>query len=87
MERLRVKVISSYWSVENSLPWVLDVTFNEDANQPHQGHSAENLGLLSLLSVNLLNSDPTRLNLKMKHYKAGVDNDFLMKILAANAVE
>ena len=79
-------VIRSHWSVENSLHWVLDVTFNEDASRIRQGYAAENLGLLRRLSVNLLKREPSRLSLKMKRYKAGMDNDFLMKILAASAV-
>ncbi len=40
------QVIRSHWSVENSLHWVLDVTFNEDASRIRQGYAPENLGLL-----------------------------------------
>ncbi|MDJ0592055.1 MAG: ISAs1 family transposase [Pleurocapsa sp. MO_226.B13] len=81
------RVIRSHWSIENSLHWVLDVTFNEDASRIRQGYAAENLGLLRRLSVNLLKREPSRQSLKMKRYKAGMDNDFLMKILAASAVD
>ncbi len=78
------QVIRSHWSIENSLHWVLDVTFNEDASRIRQGHAAQNLGLLRRLSVNLLKREPSKLSLKMKRYKAGMDNDFLLKILAAS---
>ncbi len=70
------RVIRSHWSIENSLHWVLDVTFNEDASRIRQGHAAENLGLLRRLSVNLLKREPSKQSLKMKRYKAGMDNNF-----------
>ena len=79
------RVIRSHWSIENSLHWVLDVTFNEDASRIRQGYAAENLGLLRRLSVNLLKREPSKQSLKMKRYKASMDNQFLMNILAASA--
>ena len=81
------QVIRSHWSIENSLHWVLDVTFNEDASRVRQGYAAENLGLLRRLSINLLKREPSRLSLKMKRYKAGLQDDFMIKILEASAVE
>lgn len=79
------QVIRSHWSVENSLHWVLDVTFNEDASRIRSGYAPENLGLLRRLSVNLLKREPSKLSLTMKRYRAGMDNEFLLKILAASA--
>lgn len=81
------RVIRSHWSVENSLHWVLDVTFNEDSSRIRQGHAAQNLNLVCRLSVNLLKRESSKASLKMKRYKAGLDNDFLMKILAASTHE
>ncbi|NEO02346.1 MAG: ISAs1 family transposase [Moorea sp. SIO3I7] len=81
------QVIRSHWSIENSLHWVLDVTFKEDASRVRQGHGAENLGLLRRLSVNLLKREPSKQSLKMKRYRAGIDNSFLMKILSASVAE
>lgn len=45
-------------------------------------HAAQNLGLLRRLCINLLKQEPDKMSLKMKRYKAGMDNDFLLKILA-----
>ncbi|MBE9138864.1 ISAs1 family transposase [Nodosilinea sp. LEGE 07088] len=81
------QVIRSHWSVENSLHWVLDVTFNEDASRIRQGDAAQNLGLIRRLSVNLLKREPSKLSLKMKRYTAAMDNDFMLKILAASGVD
>ncbi len=44
------QVIRSHWSVENSLYWVIDVTFNEDASRIRQGDAAQNLGLIRRVS-------------------------------------
>lgn len=84
--RRHAQVIRSHWSVENSLHWVLDVTFNEDASRIRQGDAAQNLGLIRRLSVSLLKREPSKLSLKMKRYTAAMDNDFMLKILAASAV-
>ena len=54
------RVIRSHWSIENSLHWVLDVTFNEDACRVRLGYGAENLGLLRRLSMNLLKREPSK---------------------------
>lgn len=79
------QVIRSHWSIENSLHWVLDVTFAEDASRVRQGHAAENLGRLRRLSVSFLKREPSQQSLKMKRYQAAMDNDFLLKILASSA--
>jgi predicted transposase YbfD/YdcC len=81
------QVIRSHWSIENSLHWVLDVTFNEDASRIRQGHAAQNLGLLRHLSISLLKQEPSKLSLKMKRYKAGMDNDFLLRILGSSVTD
>lgn len=81
------QVIRSHWTVENSLHWVLDVTFNEDASRIRSGYAAQNLSLLRHLSVNLLKQEPSKMSLKMKRYKAGIDNDFLIQILKSSVSE
>ncbi len=72
--------------VERSMR-VLDVTFNEDASRVRLGHGAENLGLLRRLSVNLLKREPSKMSLKMKRYRASMDDNFMVKILEASAVD
>jgi len=81
------RVIRGHWSIENSRHWVLDVTFNEDASRIRLGYGAENLGLLRRLSVSLLKREPSKKSLKMKRYTASMNNDFMVKILAASAVD
>jgi len=81
------QVIRSHWSVENSLHWVLDVTFNEDASRIRRGYASQNMALLRRLSVSLLKREPSKMSLAMKRYTAALDNNFLLKILAASVAE
>jgi predicted transposase YbfD/YdcC len=80
-------VIRSHWSIENSCHWVLDVVFNEDDSRIRKGYGAQNFGTIRRLSLNLLKKEPSKRSLKMKRYLAGMDNDFLIKILGINEIE
>lgn len=75
--------IRSHWSIENSLHWVLDVTFKEDQSRIRKGHGPENMGLLRRLCVSLIKQDSTKGSIKMKRYRAGLENDYLLKLFMA----
>jgi len=76
------KAIRSHWGIENNLHWILDVTFSEDASRIRKDNSPENFALLRRLAVNLLKQETTfKGSLKMKRYKAAMDNNYLVKIL------
>lgn len=77
------EAVRSHWGIENSVHWVLDVTFGEDHSRMRAGHAAENMAVLRHLVRNLLEreqSHPGR-SLKGKRLKAGWDHDYLLKIL------
>ena len=74
--------IRSHWGIENSLHWTLDVTFCEDESRIRKQNSPENFALLRRLAINLLKQEQTsKQSLKMKRYRAAMDNNYLVKIL------
>lgn len=75
------RVIRLHWRIEDTLHWVLEVTFREDGSRVRAGHGAENLALVRRLALSLLKQDDSKGSLKGKRLRAGWDNDFLLKIL------
>jgi predicted transposase YbfD/YdcC len=76
------QAIRGHWGIENSLHWVLDVTFREDEDRTRTGHAAENLAWLRRMAVSLLKNDQTcQESIHGKRLKAGWDNNFLLQVL------
>jgi predicted transposase YbfD/YdcC len=44
-------VVRQHWGLENGLPWVLEVTMNEDQARHRKDHGPENLALLRRLAL------------------------------------
>lgn len=71
----------SHWAIENSLHWVMDVTFREDDMRIRQGDSSQNMVVLRHIALNILKKDKSKGSLKQKRYKATLDDTFLLKLL------
>jgi len=71
----------SHWSIENSLHWVMDVTFREDESRIRTGNSPQNMAVLRHMALNILKKDKSKGSLKQKRYKAALDDTFLLKLL------
>lgn len=77
-----LRAVRGHWQVENSLHWVLDVGFREDACRTRTGHAPENLATLRHIAVNLLKQERScRLGIKSKRLKAGWDESYMLKVL------
>ena len=69
-----------HWSIE-SMHWILDVVFAEDASRIRNGDGAENFGFLRKFVLSLLKRDTSRGSLKGKRKRAAWSTDFLENLL------
>ena len=77
------QAVRSHWGVENSLHWVLDVTFAEDNSRIRKDHAPQNFALLRHLAINLLRQEKTvNSSLAQKRYRAALDNSYLLRVIA-----
>ncbi len=78
--------IRTHWAVENSLHWVLDVTFHEDESRIRKGNAPENFGLLRRLALCLLKQEATsKRSIKGKRLRTSWDEDYLLRVLCGGA--
>ena len=79
--RTLLAVVSSHWSIENSLHWTLDVTFREDQCRVRKDHGPQNVATLRQISHNLLKNENTlKVGIPGKRLNAGWDEDYLLKV-------
>jgi predicted transposase YbfD/YdcC len=57
----------AHWGVENSLHWVLDVTFREDDSRIRTGYAPENFNVVRQLAINLLKKENSKLSIVSAH--------------------
>ena len=75
------RAVRSHWGVENSLHWVLDVTFRENESRIRKGEAPGNFSTFRQLALNLLKREPSRLSIKRKRFKAALDDDFRQQVI------
>jgi predicted transposase YbfD/YdcC len=75
------EAVRSHWAIENSLHWVLDVTFNEDQSRLRTGYGARNMAVVRHFAINLVRTAKDKRTIKLRRKRAGWDPDFLAKIL------
>lgn len=75
--------VRGHWGIENSLHWVLDVSFREDESRVRKDHAPANLGLLRRMALSLLKrAKSLKGGCHAKRMQAGWDEKVLEDILA-----
>lgn len=77
------KAVRWHWGIENSLHWVLDVTFREDDSRIRKGYGAENMATLRRMAISLLKRESTKQSIATKRLMAAWDDDYLFRVLLA----
>ena len=78
------KAVRKHWGVE-SCHWILDVVFNEDNSRVRKNNGAVNQSMLKKIALNILKKEKVitkKTSLKMKRYKACLNEKLLDKIIS-----
>lgn len=76
------EAVRGHWSIENSLHWVLDVVFREDARRNRKDNSAENMAIIQHTALNLMKKDSSvKLSMKQMKKKLEWDHDYAMSLI------
>ena len=73
--------VRSHWSIENTCPWSLDVTYREDESRIRERHLRENFAWLNRFTLSLLKQHPGRDSVAMKRRSCGWSDNYLLEVL------
>lgn len=76
-------IVRAHWRIENSLHWLLDVTFKEDLSRLRKGHGAHNMALVRHFALNLIRTCKDNKSIKRRRKRAAWDHKYLASILGA----
>jgi predicted transposase YbfD/YdcC len=75
--------IRDHWSVENSLHWVMDMTFRDDECRVRNANAPANLATIRHMAQNLIRRAPGKESLRLRRKSAGWDDEYLVRMLVA----
>ena len=79
------EAIRGHWLIENSLHWVLDVTFRDDLSRLRKGHGAKNMALVRHFALNLVRQVKDRRSIKLRRKHADRNLQYLGETLQTQA--
>src|SRR3990172_7604001 len=77
--------VRDHWKIENTLHWVLDVTFGEDSSRIRTGTAPEIASVFRRIALTILQQDTTvKDTIRGKRMRAGWDCGILESILLSS---
>jgi predicted transposase YbfD/YdcC len=76
-------VIRSHWAIENSLHWVMDMTFRDDECRVRTDHAPANFTTIKHMACNLLRRPSGKDSMRVRRKVAGWDDEFLASLVTA----
>jgi predicted transposase YbfD/YdcC len=76
-------IVRSHWAIENSLHWVMDMTFRDDECRIRTEHAPANFATLRHMAHNLLRKAKTKDSMRLRRKVAAWDDAFLTSLIAA----
>ena len=76
-------IVRSHRSIENSLHWVMDMTFRDDECRVRQGNAAANFTTVKHMAHNLTRRAPGKASIRARRKAAAWDDQYLVSLLAA----
>jgi predicted transposase YbfD/YdcC len=73
--------VREHWTIENGVHWRLDVLFQEDLCRTRKDHGPANLAVLRKITLNLLQTHPSKSSINLKRQRAGWDETFFLELL------
>lgn len=80
--RKMLESVRSHWAIENSLHWVLDMSFNEDQSRIRKKNAPENMAVIKHMALNMIRKiQQKRQSIKALRKAAGWEDNTLHNIL------
>jgi predicted transposase YbfD/YdcC len=74
-------IVRSHWAVENSLHWVMDMTFRDDESRVRTDNAPVNFTTIKHMAHNLIRNASGKDSLRLRRKLAAWDDDFLVSLV------
>jgi predicted transposase YbfD/YdcC len=75
--------IRNHWSIENSLHWVMDMTFRDDECRVRKNNAPANFAVIRHMALNLIRMAPGKQSIRLRRMAAAWDDDYLASFIVA----